>query len=75
MHYFLGMAELEVHLLYDARADELAIQELFSRNIWPLFHLARAVMVGSGQMQPPNDARVERIFKVAEQKFQAAQSG
>ena len=24
-------------------------------------------MVGSGQMQPPSDARVERIFKVAEQ--------
>ena len=33
MHYFLGMAELEVHLLYDARADDLAIQEPFSRSI------------------------------------------
>ena len=67
MHCFLGMAELEVHLLYDARADELAIQEPFSRSIWPLFHLARAVMVGSGQMQQPSDASVERIFKVTEQ--------
>ena len=67
MHYFLGMAELEVHLLFDARADELALQEPFSRNVWPLFHLARAMMVGSGQMHQFNDANVERIFKIAEQ--------
>ena len=56
-----------MHLLFDALADELALQEPFSRSVWPLFHLARTVMVGSGQMHQPNDASVERIFKIVEQ--------
>ena len=67
LQHFLGMAELEVHLLFDTRADELAHQEPFSRSIWPLFHLARAIMLGSGQMLPFNDASVDRLFKMAEQ--------
>lgn len=43
------------------------LQEPFGRSVWPKFHLARAVMVGSSQMHQFNEASIERIFKIAEQ--------